>query len=90
MKITEMKFFESTSPYYSLIKAATFDKAKQIYIREIADEDDLILNEVTRDYALLRFGKAPGEDGEEISIKETLDSFNSHEEKCLVIDGNLI
>lgn len=90
MKFIEMKYFEATSPYYSLIKAETYEKAKEIFVQHVADEDDLNLKEVNRDYALVRFSKAPGEDGEEISIKETLDSFQSHEEKCLVIDGNLI
>ena len=91
MKFTEMKYFESHNPYYSLIKAETLEKAKEFYTTNIGEDDgELDIKEVNRDYALVRFSKSPGEDGTEISVKEILEEFKGPEEKCLLVDGDLL
>lgn len=91
-----MKFYECTNPYYALIKAEDTGEAVQLYIESVAGDTEESadieeeLKEVSRDYALVKFSRSPGEDGKTVCIKETLEDFNSEKNSVLLIDGSLI
>lgn|GEM_PF-1012987 len=88
-----MRFYEVHDPYYALIMARNEEEAIKIYTEIVADDDGTLIDEieeVSRDYALLRISRAPGEDNELIKYKELLDSLNSNEPQLFIIDGSLI
>lgn len=85
-----MKYFEVKDPYYALIPAQSKEEAIQIYVDEIAEDDDNCLEnemvEVTQLYAFTKFADALKDEFK--TIGEALDSFlNAH---ILLIDGHLI
>ena len=89
----KMRFYEIHDPYYALIMARNEEEAMKIYTETVADDDGTLRDEielVSRDYALLRISRAPGEDKELIEYKELLDSLNSNEPQLFIIDGSLI
>lgn len=89
-----MRFFEVHNPYYALLKASSEKEATQIYVDSVADFEDEVesfeIKEVSRDYALVRFSRAPGEEGELQSIKDAVEDFCRPVAEVLVIDGSLI
>lgn len=88
-----MRFYEIHEPYYALIMAQNEDVAIKIYTENVAYDDGTLIDEieeVSRDYALLRISRAPGEDKELIEYKELIDSLNSNEPQLFIIDGSLI
>lgn len=90
----KMKFYEVHYPYYALIMATNEDEAIEIYTDNVAEdyEGDLIdeIQEVSRDYAVIRFSRTKSEDGEEIDQVEVLATLNSEDSQVLVIDGALL
>jgi len=90
----KMKFYEVQYPYYALIMATDEDEAIEIYTDNVAEdhEGDLIdeIEEVSRDYAVIRFSRTKSEDGQEIDQMEVLATLNSEDSQVLVIDGSLI
>lgn len=88
-----MKFYEVHYPYYALLKANDKKEAIQLYIKDVADDDGSLyeeIKEVERDYALAIYSRAKTEDGEEVLISEILNDFQSNEPMILLIDGALI
>lgn len=91
----EMKYFESHDPYYALIKAEDHGEAVQLYISNVAGDSEESqevaeeLKEVSRDYALVKFSRGPGENGKVVSIKDTIEDFISESNSVLLIDGSL-
>lgn len=90
------KYFEAHDPYYALIKAEDLGEAVQLYIANVAGDSEESqdveeeLKEVSRDYALVKLSRSPGEDRKPVSIKETLEDFNSEDSSILIIDGSLL
>lgn len=88
-----MKYFEAHYPYYALIKDKTKEDAIKIFVEYVADDEgdlDDEINEVSRDYALIKFSRATGEDGEVVPIVEIIEEFNDEETSLLLIDGSLL
>lgn len=88
-----MKYFEAYDPYYALIKAETKKEALKIFTEYVAEDEGSLedeLKEVDQFYALLKFGRATGEEGNEVPFKEVLDSFSDNDIKLLLIDGSLL
>lgn len=88
-----MRFYEVHDPYYALIMASDENEAMKIYTEVVADDDGTLKDEiemVSRDYALLRISRAPGEDKEFIDYKDLLDLLDSGEPQVFIIDGSLI
>ena len=90
-----MKYFEINDPYYALIKAEDAGEAVNKYIEVVAGEPEESqdfeeeLQEVTRDYALIKFSRAPGEDGKMVDMTEIMMDFNNGKSEVLIIDGSL-
>lgn len=88
-----MKYFEVNEPYYALIKAPTKKRAMEIYTETVSEDDDRSLSEemmeVNRDYALVKFSRVKGENGEVAPIIKVLETFNSNEAELLLVDGSL-
>ncbi|ANB66164.1 putative yosH (plasmid) [Anoxybacillus sp. B7M1] len=87
-----MKFYEVHEPYYALVKARDKDEAIKLYTELVADDGSLHeeTKEVSRDYALIRFGRALGEDKELMPVEKVIDEFNDEQNNILLIDGSLI
>lgn len=88
-----MKFFEVHYPYYALLKANDKEEAMQLYTECVADDDGTLheeIEEVERDYALVKFSRGRSEDKKEIPIIEVLSNFQSNEPMVLLIDGALM
>jgi len=88
-----MKYFEIHSPYYALMKAETVEKAIEIYVEQVADNDSTLreeIKEVDRDYALAAFSRGGTEDGKEVPISEILKDFQSEGSAVLLIDRALL
>lgn len=88
-----MKYFEVVDPYYALLKAHDKEGARKAYVMFVADDDGTLMNEieeVDRDYALLRFSRAKGEDGKLSDISEVLKEFRVDEAFALLIDRALV
>lgn len=87
-------FYEVYDPYYALIKAKSLDEAKELYIKNVADDEEGILNkEITKvpnDYAIARYSRAVGEGKEQVPLNEILDDLRSKESMLLIINGNLL
>lgn len=85
-----MKYFETKYPYYALIPAENKEKAVEIYINEICEDDDNCLEEemkeVTKEVALTRFLEEVPRDLR--SVINRIDEFN--EAHILLIDNQLI
>lgn len=90
----KMKFYEAHYPYYALIMATNEEEAIEIYSENVAEDDDgsLIdeIEEVSRDYAVIRFSRAKSEDGKDIDYTEVLATLTSEDSQVLVIDGSLV
>lgn len=90
----KMKFYEVHDPYYALIMATNEEEALEIYASNVAEDDDGELldeiEEVSRDYAVIRFSRAKSEDGKEIDQMELLAILTSEDAQVLVIDGTLL
>lgn len=89
----KMRFYEVHVPYYALIMARDKVGAMKIYTETVADDDGTLIDEieqVSRDYALLRISRAPGENKELIDYKELIDSLNGNDPHLFIIDGSLI
>lgn len=81
-----MKYFEIHDPYYALVKAETVEKALEIYVEQVADDDGTLreeIKEVDRDYALIQFARSESED-------ETLDKFHREKSEVLLIESSLL
>ncbi|MGM7634194.1 hypothetical protein [Bacillus sp. Hm123] len=91
-----MKYFEFADPYYALIKAKHGEEAVKKYIEVVAGvEDDFesLLEEcnlVPKYYAVAKFARSKGEDGELITLDETLETLESDETEILLMDGSLL
>ncbi|CAJ1001003.1 hypothetical protein [Brevibacillus aydinogluensis] len=88
-----MKYFEIHSPYYALVKAETVEKAIEIYVEQVADDDGTLreeIKEVDRDYALIQFARSESEDGDFMPVPETLDKFHREKSEVLLIDSGLL
>lgn len=87
-----MKYWEFHEPYYALIKATNKDKAIEKYIDVVSDDEDLLneIQEVSRDYALVKFSQAPGENGLLIPVNDILKDFNARNIEVMLIDGSVI
>ncbi|MCM3216125.1 hypothetical protein M3612_16625 [Niallia taxi] len=89
-----MKYFEVNEPYYALIKAQSKKQAMEIYTKKVSEDNEGTLKEemmeVNRDYALVKFDRSPGEDGQLIPIIEIIETFNKDKAELLVIDGSLL
>lgn len=90
-----MKYFEASYPYYALIAAGNMVEAVELYTSEVAEAEEVqeieeSIKEVSRDYALVKYSRGPGENGVMVSIKETIEDFNSDKISVLLIDGSLI
>lgn len=89
-----MKFYEINEPYYALLKANSEKEAIRKYVHNVADleeeEVDFEIKEVSRDYALARFSRAPGEDKKLLPIGQIVSDFNVQEIEVMIIDGSLI
>lgn len=88
-----MKYFEIHDPYYALIKASDKQEVLKTYVEFVADGDDKLedgIEEVDRDYALLKFSRARGEDGKLSDISDVLKEFKEDEAFPLLIDGTLV
>lgn len=88
-----MRFFEIHDPYYALIKAGNEEQAIEKYVEVVADDDGTLrenIKEVSRDYALVIFSRATGEDNSFLSVDELLKKFEKDISDVLAIDGALI
>ena len=89
-----MKYFEVNEPYYALIKAPSKKRALEIYTETISEDDDGTLSEemmeVNRDYALVKFSRVKGENGEVAPIFKVLETFKNDEAEMLFVDSSLI
>lgn len=86
-----MKFFDFYNPYIALIKAENEEQAKEKYVEWVAeDKGDLEFDEIERDYAIVKFSQAKGEDGELAPINEVLKQLQSDQPELLLIDGSLV
>lgn len=89
-----MNYYEVEEPYYALIRAENKDVAMKEYVDVIAENDDGELSEnmkeVQSDYAIAKFSRAKGEDGQEVPLHEVLQSVRSGESAVvLIFDANL-
>jgi hypothetical protein len=84
-----MKYFEINEPYYALIQAESEEKAIEIYIENIADdEDNSLKEEITEiDKCTAFFNYANCVD-EYAPIKRVLEDFEN--EEILLVDSNLL
>jgi hypothetical protein len=86
-----MKYFEIHSPYYALVKAETVEKAIEIYVEQVADDDGTLREEIKEvDYALIQFARSESEDGDFMPVSETLDKFHREKSEVLLIDSGLL
>lgn len=90
-----MKYFEVHTPYYALLQAETKESAIEKYVKFVADDEDDSLKdkmeEVDRDYALVKFSRAPEEENKMLMpINTVLEDFNCKDNEVLLIDGALI
>lgn len=88
-----MKFYEVHEPYYALVKARDKDEAIKLYTEFVADDDGSLheeTKEVSRDYALVKFGRALGEDKELMPVEKVIEEFNDEQNSILLIDGSLV
>ena len=88
-----MKYFEIYSPYYALLKANTQEEAIAKYAECVADDDGTLheeIQEVDRDYALVKFASGGVEGGEKMLIKEMLETFKEATPEVLCIDSALL
>ena len=85
----ESKYFEITEPYYALIRAKDKGEAIEIYIEQVADDEEKELNknikEIDGDIALGKLVKCLER---ELAVSEALNRFKN--EDILLIDSNLI
>lgn len=89
----KMKFYEVHDPYYALIMATNEEEALEFYANNIAEDDgDLLdgIEEVSRDYAVIRFSRAKSEDGKEVDQMELLATLTSEDSQLLVVDSALL
>lgn len=95
-----MRYYEfNKADYYALLavkesKGSTMMKAMKLYVEHIAYDDVTELrvnglhpNEISKDEALLKFLKAPG--NEELKIQDAVKLFNNCEDGILLIDSAL-
>ncbi len=88
-----MKYFEIHEPYYALMQAKDKDEALKNYAKYVANDDGTLkdeIQEVDRDYALLMFSRAPGENKVLLPVSDVINEFVEQEHKVLLIDGSLI
>ncbi len=86
-----MKFFDFYNPYIALILAENEEQAKEKYVKWVADDEgDLEFDEIERDYAIVKFSQAKGEDSELVPLNEILEQLQSDQPELLLIDGSLI
>lgn len=87
----DMQYYEINSHYYALIGAESEEEALNIYVEVVADDDDGTLKddmqEVERDYALVRFARSRGEDNKLLPYTELLEEFE--DKGVLLMDSSL-
>lgn len=89
----QLNFYEVYDPYYALILAKDEEAAYQIYIDTVADDDGNLheeIEEVDREYGIVKYSRAKSEDGELLEISEILEGLKTDESKLLLIDGSLL
>lgn len=86
----KMKYFEIKEPYYALIKAESEELAIQVYVENVADDEDNTLQEeiieLGRDAALGKYVKCLNGD---MLLSVVLKEFDEAED-LLLIDGSLL
>jgi len=86
-----MNYYEFINPYYALVKAENKDEATNLYIEQVAGEEDDFLellkecNQVTEKYAKEKFEENTDESEEEIQRY-----FVGSESIVLLIDISLL
>lgn len=89
-----MKYFQTHTPYYALIKAESKESAIDIYVKTVADDDDDtlkdVMHEVSRDYALSKHSRALSDKDYFVPIEEALKSFCADGDDILLIHSSLI
>lgn len=86
-----MKFFDFYNPYTALIKAENEEQAIEKYVECVAeDKGDIGFDEIERDYAIVKFSQAKGEDGELAPLNEVLKQLQSDQPELLLMDGSLV
>jgi len=89
-----MKYYEIHEPYYALLAAEDEKKAAEVYCEVVTDDvDDTFMGsikEVSRQYALGRFGDEALKDKPELSVSEFERDFNKIKNDWLIFDGALV
>ncbi|AJA41391.1 hypothetical protein AXJ14_gp072 [Geobacillus virus E3] len=89
-----MKFYEVHYPYYALLKANDKEEARQLYIKDVADDDGSLyeeIKEVDRDYALALYGRfSKDENGKFIPIPNVIEDVKNDKSMTLLVDACLI
>lgn len=89
-----MNFYEVNEPYYALVMADSYEKAYKEYVEVVAEDHDGDLleniNQVSEQYALLRFSRVTDDGGDLLEIDEMLRILKSEKTELLIIDGSLI
>ncbi|MCY9339799.1 hypothetical protein MOF28_15695 [Bacillus haynesii] len=88
-----IKYFEIDEPYYALIAADDENKAVEVYIKGVADDDGTLkdsIKEVGRMYALALFCQNVGRNNPEITVEKAISDFEERKNDTLIIDGSLL
>lgn len=87
-----MKYYEVFEPYYALIQAKDEKEASDTYIELVAGDegDEIETEEVSRDFALIRFSRVPLDSkGTLAHPMAIIPEFNDVDNRVLLIDGSL-
>lgn len=90
-----MNYYETNHPYYALIAAEDKGRAVQLYLANVAGdyeesaEIEEELKEVSRDYALVKIKRSPGENLENLSEEDAIQELNQTN-RVILIDGSLL
>lgn len=87
-----MKYFETTSPYYALIRAADVSTATDLYHEQVCkDLSEAKFHEVSRDYSIVRCAQSKKDDDNKSptpeEVIELVDDVSTDE--IMLIDGTL-
>lgn len=87
-----MLYFEVHDPYYGLVKAKSKKLAMIAYTTYVADDDGTLeskMQQVERDYALLRWVMSSYAEDKNLLLNGVLTDFNKYETSVLIIDSAL-
>lgn len=88
-----MKYYEIHEPYYALLAAEDENKAVEVYIQRVADDDGTLrdnIKEVGHLYALAAYCKSVGYNEPYITAEEAIKNFENSKNDILLTDGDLI